>query len=73
MLPFGFQSPNRFEEVFEEMISFLEHTEHWENTEVELATRGVRGPRWQIIKLLFKIRSVNLTLLLSPGEALELL
>lgn len=23
------------------MISFLEHTEHWENTEVELATRGV--------------------------------
>lgn len=24
------------------MISFLENTEHWENTEVELATRGVR-------------------------------
>lgn len=38
---FGFQSPNRFEEVFEEMLFFLEHTEHWENTEVELATRGV--------------------------------
>ena len=38
-----FQSPKRFEEVFEEMISFLEHTEHWENTEVELATRGVRA------------------------------
>ncbi|XP_068427470.1 mitoguardin 1 [Clinocottus analis] len=36
------KSPNRFEEVFEEMISFLEHTEHWENTEVELATRGVK-------------------------------
>ncbi|CAN9502999.1 unnamed protein product [Ophioblennius macclurei] len=36
------KSPRRFEEVFEEMISFLEHTEHWENTEVELATRGVR-------------------------------
>lgn len=36
------KSPKRFEEVFEEMISFLEHTEHWENTEVELATRGVR-------------------------------
>lgn len=36
------KNPNRFEEVFEEMISFLEHTEHWENTELELATRGVR-------------------------------
>lgn len=36
------KSPKRFEEVFEEMISFLEHTEHWENTEVELAIRGVR-------------------------------
>uniref|UniRef100_A0A672HS03 Mitoguardin 1 n=1 Tax=Salarias fasciatus TaxID=181472 RepID=A0A672HS03_SALFA len=36
------KSPKRFEELFEEMISFLEHTEHWENTEVELATRGVR-------------------------------
>lgn len=36
------KSPKRFEEVFDEMISFLEHTEHWENTEVELATRGVR-------------------------------
>ena len=36
------QSPNRFEELFEEMISFLEQTDHWGNTEVELATRGVR-------------------------------
>ncbi|XP_075954459.1 mitoguardin 1 isoform X2 [Anarhichas minor] len=36
------KSPHRFEEVFEEMISFLEHTEHWENTKVELATRGVK-------------------------------
>lgn len=36
------KSPKRFEEVFEEMISFLEHTEHWENTELELATRGVK-------------------------------
>lgn len=38
---FGFQSPKRFEEAFDEMISFLEQTEHWENTEAELATRGV--------------------------------
>ncbi|XP_067385420.1 mitoguardin 1 isoform X2 [Channa argus] len=36
------KSPKRFEEVYEEMMSFLEHTEHWENTEVELATRGVK-------------------------------
>uniref|UniRef100_A0AAX7SP90 Mitoguardin 1 n=1 Tax=Astatotilapia calliptera TaxID=8154 RepID=A0AAX7SP90_ASTCA len=36
------KSPKRFEEVFEEMISFLEHTEHWENTELELAARGVK-------------------------------
>lgn len=36
------KNPKRFEEVFEEMISFLDHTEHWENTEVELATRGVK-------------------------------
>ncbi|XP_030631363.1 mitoguardin 1 [Chanos chanos] len=36
------KSPKRFEEVFEEMISFLEHTDHWENTELELATRGVK-------------------------------
>uniref|UniRef100_A0A8C5GJY4 Mitoguardin 1 n=1 Tax=Gouania willdenowi TaxID=441366 RepID=A0A8C5GJY4_GOUWI len=35
------KSPKRFEEVFEEMISFMEQTEHWENTEMELATRGV--------------------------------
>ncbi|XP_074508108.1 mitoguardin 1 [Sebastes fasciatus] len=36
------KSPKRFEDEFEEMISFLEHEEHWENTEVELATRGVK-------------------------------
>uniref|UniRef100_A0A3B3SA56 Mitoguardin 1 n=1 Tax=Paramormyrops kingsleyae TaxID=1676925 RepID=A0A3B3SA56_9TELE len=36
------KSPKRFEEVFEEMMNFLEQTDHWENTEVELATRGVK-------------------------------
>ncbi|KAJ8011044.1 hypothetical protein DPEC_G00054100 [Dallia pectoralis] len=36
------KSPKRFEEVFEEMMVFLEHQEHWQNTEVELATRGVK-------------------------------
>lgn len=38
----GLQSPKRFEEVFEEMICFLEQTDHWENTEMELSARGVR-------------------------------
>ncbi|XP_037538320.1 mitoguardin 1 [Nematolebias whitei] len=36
------KSPKRFEEVFEELICFLEHTEHWEDTEMELVSRGVR-------------------------------
>nr|XP_057917425.1 mitoguardin 1 [Doryrhamphus excisus] len=36
------KSPKRFEEVFEEMMFFLEQTEHWKNTEVELATSGVK-------------------------------
>ncbi|RXN35338.1 mitoguardin-1-like isoform X1 [Labeo rohita] len=36
------QSPKRFEEVFEEMICFLEQTDHWENTEMELSARGVK-------------------------------
>lgn len=36
------KSPKRFEEVFEEMISFVEQSEHWEDTELELANRGVR-------------------------------
>lgn len=38
----GLQSPKRFEEVFEEMICFMEQTDHWENTEIELSARGVR-------------------------------
>uniref|UniRef100_H2LEE9 Mitoguardin 1 n=1 Tax=Oryzias latipes TaxID=8090 RepID=H2LEE9_ORYLA len=36
------KSPKRFEDVFEEMISFLEEAKHWEDTEVELAARGVK-------------------------------
>uniref|UniRef100_A0A673N3B4 Mitoguardin-1-like n=1 Tax=Sinocyclocheilus rhinocerous TaxID=307959 RepID=A0A673N3B4_9TELE len=36
------KSPKRFEEVFEEMICFLEQTDHWENTEIELSARGVK-------------------------------
>lgn len=47
------KSPKRFEEVFDELISFLENTEHWENTEVELATRGVRDLNFYDIVLDF--------------------
>ncbi|XP_046708075.1 mitoguardin 1 [Silurus meridionalis] len=36
------KNPKRFEEVYEEMIIFLEQTDHWENTEVELSARGVK-------------------------------
>ncbi|XP_041126640.1 mitoguardin 1-like [Polyodon spathula] len=36
------KNPKRFEEVFEEMMDFLEQTDHWENTKHELATRGVK-------------------------------
>ncbi|XP_061654453.1 mitoguardin 1 [Phyllopteryx taeniolatus] len=36
------KSPKRFEEVFEEMMCFLEQAEHWDNTALELATRGVK-------------------------------
>lgn len=38
---FFFKSPKRFEEAFEELISFLEQAEHWEETEKELVSRGV--------------------------------
>lgn len=37
------------------MISFLENTEHWENTEVELATRGVRTFLTIIVVLLWSL------------------
>ncbi|XP_059420029.1 mitoguardin 1 [Carassius carassius] len=36
------KSPKRFEEVFEEVICFLEQTDHWEHTEMELSSRGVK-------------------------------
>ncbi|XP_051984412.1 mitoguardin 1-like isoform X2 [Xyrauchen texanus] len=36
------KSPKRFEEVFGEMICFLEKEDHWENTEIELSSRGVK-------------------------------
>ncbi|XP_071666657.1 mitoguardin 1 isoform X3 [Patagioenas fasciata] len=39
----AFQNPKKFEDVFDEMIHFLEQTDHWDNTEMELAARGVKN------------------------------
>uniref|UniRef100_A0A8D0KLY9 Mitoguardin 1 n=1 Tax=Salvator merianae TaxID=96440 RepID=A0A8D0KLY9_SALMN len=36
------KNPKKFEEAFDEMISFLEQTDHWANTEMELAAWGVK-------------------------------
>jgi hypothetical protein len=35
------QNPKKFQDVFDEMINFLEQTDHWDSTELELAARGV--------------------------------
>uniref|UniRef100_A0A8C6HYA0 Mitoguardin 1 n=1 Tax=Mus spicilegus TaxID=10103 RepID=A0A8C6HYA0_MUSSI len=39
----AFQNPKKFQEVFDEMINFLEQTDHWDSTELELAARGVKN------------------------------
>jgi len=72
---FGSQNPKRFEEVFEEMISFLEHTEHWENTEVELAIRGVRVLSYQLYTMtqIGTVHNRSICFTSSPGQALEFL
>ncbi|XP_053448358.1 mitoguardin 1 isoform X2 [Nycticebus coucang] len=36
------KNPKKFEDVFDEMIYFLEQTDHWDSTEMELAARGVK-------------------------------
>nr|XP_020650359.1 mitoguardin 1 [Pogona vitticeps] len=36
------KNPKKFEEVFDEMIFFLEQIDHWANTEMELAACGVK-------------------------------
>lgn len=38
---FSLQNPKKFQDVFDEMIYFLEQTDHWDSTEMELAARGV--------------------------------
>lgn len=38
---FLLQNPKKFEDVFDEMIYFLEQTDHWDSTEMELAAKGV--------------------------------
>ncbi|XP_044604968.2 mitoguardin 1 isoform X1 [Equus asinus] len=37
------KNPKKFEDVFDEMIYFLEQTDHWDSTEMELAARGVKN------------------------------
>ncbi|KAG8132568.1 hypothetical protein E2320_010409, partial [Naja naja] len=39
---FPLQNPKKFEEVFDEMISFLEQADQWIHTEMELAAYGVK-------------------------------
>ncbi|XP_026511343.1 mitoguardin 1 isoform X2 [Terrapene carolina triunguis] len=47
------KNPKKFEEVFDEMIHFLEQTDHWDNTEMELAARGVKNLNFYDIVLDF--------------------
>ncbi|XP_067892781.1 mitoguardin 1 [Heterodontus francisci] len=47
------KNPKGFEEVFEEMIYFLQQTDHWETTQRELATRGVKHMNFYDIVLDF--------------------
>ncbi|XP_038267986.1 mitoguardin 1 isoform X4 [Dermochelys coriacea] len=47
------KNPKKFEEVFDEMIHFLEKTDHWDNTEMELAARGVKNLNFYDIVLDF--------------------
>ncbi|XP_027680806.2 mitoguardin 1 isoform X2 [Chelonia mydas] len=47
------KNPKKFEEVFDEMIYFLEKTDHWDNTEMELAARGVKNLNFYDIVLDF--------------------
>uniref|UniRef100_D4A5P3 Mitoguardin 1 n=1 Tax=Rattus norvegicus TaxID=10116 RepID=D4A5P3_RAT len=37
------KNPKKFQDVFDEMIYFLEQTDHWDSTEMELAARGVKN------------------------------
>ncbi|KAK1339880.1 hypothetical protein QTO34_018440 [Cnephaeus nilssonii] len=37
------KNPKKFEDVFDEMIYFLEQTDHWDSTEMELAAKGVKN------------------------------
>uniref|UniRef100_A0A8C8RFK8 Mitoguardin 1 n=1 Tax=Pelusios castaneus TaxID=367368 RepID=A0A8C8RFK8_9SAUR len=47
------KNPKKFEEVFDEMIHFLEQTDHWDNTEMELSARGVKNLNFYDIVLDF--------------------
>uniref|UniRef100_A0A8D2MKM3 Mitoguardin 1 n=1 Tax=Zonotrichia albicollis TaxID=44394 RepID=A0A8D2MKM3_ZONAL len=47
------KNPKKFEDVFDEMIYFLEQTDHWDNTEMELAARGVKNMNFYDVVLDF--------------------
>ncbi|XP_038601440.1 mitoguardin 1 isoform X1 [Tachyglossus aculeatus] len=47
------KNPKKFEDVFDEMIYFLEETDHWDCTEMELAARGVKNLNFYDIVLDF--------------------
>ncbi|XP_030062897.1 mitoguardin 1 [Microcaecilia unicolor] len=36
------KNPKKFEDIFDEMIYFLEQKDHWESTKIELFARGVK-------------------------------
>ncbi|XP_060058180.1 mitoguardin 1 isoform X3 [Erinaceus europaeus] len=45
------KNPKKFEDVFDEMIYFLEQTDHWDSIEMELAARGaVASSCWSVLK-----------------------
>lgn len=47
------KNPKKFEDVFDEMIYFLEQTDHWDSTEMELAARGVKNVNFYDVVLDF--------------------
>ncbi|XP_017657559.1 mitoguardin 1 isoform X4 [Nannospalax galili] len=45
------KNPKKFEDVFDEMIYFLEQTDHWDSTEMEFAARGaVVSSCWSVLR-----------------------
>ncbi|XP_005998986.1 mitoguardin 1 isoform X1 [Latimeria chalumnae] len=47
------KNPKRFEAVFDEMMLFLEQTDHWDDIQIELSSRGVKNLNFYDIVLDF--------------------